>query len=88
MEAVLFIWSKNYNLDLPWVMSLNLVPHLPKLVMTVAKYFMCERKVSNLIFYFLVILFISSYFINNQGKQHKMLKKRLVIKWCNLNDVI
>ena len=42
----------------------------------VVKFFMRERKVGNFI-YFLVILFILN-FINNHGKQHKMLKKRPV----------
>ena len=42
--------------------------------MMVVKFFMCERKVSNLIYYLLVI-FIFLIFINNHGKQHKMLIK-------------
>ena len=38
----------------------------------VAKFFMCERKVGNLMYFFLVILFL--IFINKHGKQHKMPK--------------
>ena len=60
-------------------MSFHLVPHLPRLVAMVAKFFMCERKVSNMIYYFFVILIIldisviSVISINNQDKQQKML---------------
>ena len=46
------------NLDLPGAMSFHLVPHLPRLVAMVAKFFMCDRKVSNLTNYFLVISFL------------------------------
>ena len=38
-------------------MSFNLVPQLTRLVVMVARFLMCERKVSNLTYYFLVILF-------------------------------
>ena len=46
---------------------------VPRLVAIVAKFFMYERKVSNFIF---------KIFINHRHK------KRPVIKWRNLNDVI
>ena len=75
---LLFIRSKKYNLDLLYVMSFHLVPHLPRLVAMVTKFFMCDRKVSNLIYYFLVIcIFI---FINNHGEEQKMQKNRPLIK--------
>ena len=60
-------------------MSFHLVPLLPMLVAMVTKFFMCEGKVSNLIYFYFVILF---FFINNQGKQHKMLIKRPVVAEC------
>ena len=47
-----------YDLDLPGVMSFYLVPRLPRLVAMAAKFFMCNRKVSNFIFYYLFISFI------------------------------
>ena len=56
-------------------MSFHLVLHMPSLVAMVAKFFMCERKVSNLMYYSLAILFYFIIFINNHGKQYKMLKK-------------
>ena len=40
--------------------------------------FMHKRKVSNLIYYFLVILLLFPIFINNLGKQHKIPKKQSV----------
>ena len=46
---MLIIRPYEYNLGLPCVMSFHLVSHLPRLVMTVAKFLMCEGKVSNLI---------------------------------------
>ena len=60
-------------------MSFHLVLHMPRLVAMVAKIFMCERKVSMLIYYFLLCIFI-----DNQGKQRKMVKKRTAIKSRNL----
>ena len=39
-------------------MNFVLVPHLPRLVAMVAKLVLYERKISNFIYYFLVVLFI------------------------------
>ena len=39
-------------------MSIHLVPNLPRLIAMVATFSMCERKVSNLIYYFVVNLFL------------------------------
>ena len=65
-------------------MSFQLIPHLPSLVAMVAKSFMCERKVSNLFYYFLLC-----FIINNQGKQHKMLRNGPVaIGWLLTGCVI
>ena len=36
-KLLLFIRPKKYNIDLPWIMSFDLVPHLPKYVAMVAK---------------------------------------------------
>ena len=33
---MLFIWPLKHNLDIPWVMSLQLASHLPRLVAMVA----------------------------------------------------
>ena len=58
------------------------MPHSPRVVAMVARIYMCE-KVNNLIDYFLVILIIVVIYlilINSLGKQHKMLKRRPVIK--------
>ena len=51
-----------YNLCLPWDMSFYLVPRLPRLVTIVAKFFMCEGKVSNLIYYFWLFYLFIFYF--------------------------
>ena len=59
-----------YSLDVPRVMNFPLVPLLPRLVVMVAKFFMCERKVSNLIYVYILI--------NNHGKQYKVMIKRPV----------
>ena len=40
------------------------------------KVFMCERKVSNLIYYLDILFLDILIFINNQGRQHKMIKMR------------
>ena len=37
-----------YNLHLPGVMNFHFTPHLSRLFAMVAKFFMCERKGSNL----------------------------------------
>ena len=67
-----------YNLELPLVTIFLLLSHLPRLDLMVANFFMCEQKVINLI-YCPIYIFI---FINNQGRQHKMLWKRPVsMKW-------
>ena len=71
----LLIARHNHNLHLPQVMSFLLVTHLPWLVMIVANFFKWERKVSN---FNLLFLLFYLFFTNNQGKQHKMLKKRPV----------
>ena len=66
-----------YNIDLPRVMSFVLVTHLTRLVAMVVKFFMCNRKVSNFIYYVLVIYLIFLFFLfTTIGKQHKMPKKR------------
>ena len=54
-------------------MSFLLVPHLPRLVAMLVKFFMCEGTVSNLIYYFLVLFYLF-IFISSHGKQPKMLK--------------
>ena len=54
-----------------WVMNINFVHHLPRLIAMVAKSFMCNRKVSNFIFLHDFLIYV-----NNQGKQHKMLKTK------------
>ena len=70
-----------YSLCLQGVMNSLLVTHLPMLVAMVAKFSICKRKLSNFIFYYLFIYLFSFIvifillFINNQGKQHKLLKK-------------
>ena len=59
-------------------------PHLPRLVALVAKFCTCERKVSNLIYYYCL-----SIFTNDECKQHKMIKKRPVaIEWLQAFYVI
>ena len=63
------------KLNLPEAMKFLLLSHLPRLVAMVAKLFMCKRKVSNYIYYVLVILFLYIYFVNNHGKQPKMPKR-------------
>ena len=55
MKAHVDHTALKYNLNLHGVKSFLLVGHLPMLVTMVAKFFMCERKVSNFI-YFLVFL--------------------------------
>ena len=68
-------------------MSFPLVHHLPRLVALVEKFYMCDRKVSNLISYF--SYFIVIFLINDQGKQHRMLKKRPVaMEWLQAICVI
>ena len=59
-DASVVHMALEYNVDLPWVMSFHLVPHLPRLVAMVAKFFIYERKVSNLIYYLLIILFLAT----------------------------
>ena len=54
----LIIRPLEHSLYLPGVTSFLLVAHLPRLVAMVAKSFMCERKVSNLINCFLVCFFL------------------------------
>ena len=75
-KHLVIIRPEEYNVNCPGVMSFHLVPHLLKSVAIVAKFFMCERKVSDLIYYFSVILFLFAFlfFINSQSEQHKMLR--------------
>ena len=47
------------------------MPHLLRLVAMVANFSMHEINVNNFFYYFLVIY---SIFINNHGKQHKILR--------------
>ena len=47
--------------------------------MIVAMFFTCDE--SNLIYFFNYFMFV-----NIQGKQHKMLKKRPIITWHNFSD--
>ena len=54
--------TSTINLYLPGVMSFHLVPYLPRLV---AMFFMCDRKVSNLLHYLVVILFILTTMVKN-----------------------
>ena len=42
LKLLLFLQSRKYNFDLPCVMSLHLVIHLPMLVAMAAKFLMCE----------------------------------------------
>ena len=65
-KHLLNIRPYEYKLCIPGVMSFVLVSHLPRLDV-----FLCERKVSNVIF--------QLFFINNLVKQRKMLKKRPVV---------
>ena len=53
-----FIHYTALDLDLPWAIDFHFEPHLPWLVVMVAKFFMCERKESNLIYYCLVTLYV------------------------------
>ena len=62
-------------MNLPGVMSFDVVPHMPRLVMMVEKLFMCIGKVSNFIFsIFVIYLIFITFFIDYQGRQLKMLK--------------
>ena len=54
MEAPVIYMALKCNLELPWIMSFDLAPHLPRLVAMAALFSMCERKVSKLIYYFSV----------------------------------
>ena len=68
-KHLLIIRPYEYNNYLPAVMSFHLVHDLPRLVAMVANYSMCERKVNNLIFIFIRILYekkiIRSQIMNN-----------------------
>ena len=81
MEGPIVYTAVRNNQDLPWVMSFYLVPQMPRLVAMVAKFSMCVRKVNNFIYFMLIFFFFFLFFyIIIQGKQHKMLKKRPVIR--------
>ena len=81
-EAPVVYKALKDNSDLPWVMSFHLLhsSHLPRLVAIVAKFFICEIKVSNFIYLLVILSFSLNISINNQGRQHQMLKKRPIIK--------
>ena len=59
------------DLDLRWVMSVLLVLHLPRLVAMAAMFFICERRVSNLIYYFIVILLIFLFLLTTMVNNTK-----------------
>ena len=46
------------RLGLSSAMTIGLIPHLRRLFAMVSLFYMCGRKVSNLIYYMLVILFL------------------------------
>ena len=51
-------------------------------------FFMCKIKVNNFIFYYLFCYFILLFFIfiNNQGKQHKVLKSSVQCYFYQVNN--
>ena len=49
-EAYIDYMALRINTDLPVVMNFHLVAHLPRLFVMAAIFFMCERKVTNLIY--------------------------------------
>ena len=59
----MIIRPKVYDLYLPEVMSFYLVPHLPRLVAMVAKFFVCKRKVASLFFIFFIYVILSLSFL-------------------------
>ena len=83
------IWFKKYNLDLPWVISFLLIPHLPKLVTWQRRKFVADRQTQCKFIYGYIDFFVCLHLCVNWClcAIHKICKKKDIVRNRNPKNV-